>query len=156
MGCISGPVGSSPVVDHAQGCPKRMTSCRAGCTPISASLQARRQHVPVEQRPNCRQLPGQHRRHCIAAHGQPTDEQQQQQPEAALEAAADAVTRAVGEDAALFRLQDQSVSAWGIFTVLLTVVLATLYAVRPARPKDGWCQTIEMPSNSCACAHLPT
>lgn len=40
------------------------------------------------------------------------------------------IVRAVGEDAALFRLQDQSISAWGIFTMLLVGVLGALYAVR--------------------------
>lgn len=38
--------------------------------------------------------------------------------------------QAVGEDAALFRLQDQSISAWGVFTMLLVGVLGALYAVR--------------------------
>lgn len=40
------------------------------------------------------------------------------------------VVRAVGEDAAAFSLQDQSISAWGIFTMLLITVLGALYAVR--------------------------
>lgn len=39
------------------------------------------------------------------------------------------VAARVGEDAALFNLQDQSVSAWGIFTMLLVTVLAALYVV---------------------------
>ena len=40
------------------------------------------------------------------------------------------IVQAVGEDAALFRLQDQSISAWGVFTMLLVGVLGVLYTVR--------------------------
>jgi hypothetical protein len=44
------------------------------------------------------------------------------------------IVRAVGEDAGLFRLQDQSISAWGVFTMLLVGVLGALYAVSSDAP----------------------
>lgn len=47
------------------------------------------------------------------------------------------IVRAVGEDAAAFSLQDQSISAWGIFTMLLITVLGALYAVWYMTAEDG-------------------
>lgn len=56
--------------------------------------------------------------------------EEQQQPGDNLPEPIAEIIQAVGEDAALFRLQDQSISAWGVFTMLLVGVLGALYAVR--------------------------
>ncbi len=53
----------------------------------------------------------------------------QEQPDVNLPEPLAEVAKIVGEDAAMFSLQDQSISAWGIFTILLLAVLGVLYAV---------------------------
>lgn len=126
------------MLQQCGGMPLERASCRAGAT-AGLQMANRTRHAPaahqlaslgtsrrfrqdaISQQRCMLRIPARSR-----CRGAGTEEQQpgDNLPEPIAE-----IIQAVGEDAALFRLQDQSISAWGVFTMLLVGVLGALYAV---------------------------
>jgi hypothetical protein len=100
--------------------PVRRIACASSTSTSHGSSRQSRHHTQPQQRCMLRSA---RRSSCRCA------DSDEQRPGDNLPEPIAEIVQAVGEDAALFRLQDQSISAWGIFTMLLVGVLGALYAV---------------------------
>lgn len=96
------------------------TGARVARAPAACPQLARPRPVPVAQRLASRQR-------------QPSSLRYRAQAEPEAPAGDGQQRGLVGEDAAVFNLEDQKAASWALFVALLTGVSALIYAVRPAR-----------------------